>query len=114
VAELNILELEFLSINDFALSVSLEELQHYGDQLLTHWRKEHQSDLSMGQPLVIKDLEMMDTTAPVADKAEEEEELAPPVRRRARHLSIDKHGDEIDVTTGDERVYKKQASSPSP
>lgn len=73
VSELNILELEFLSSNDFALFVSLEELQHYGDQLLTHWRKEHETEEETIQQTII------------------EEELAGPVRRRARHLSID-HG----------------------
>lgn len=83
------MELEFLSVNDFALFVSLEELQNYGDQLLSHWKREHEiTDMEIGEE-------------------EEEEELAPPVRRRARHLSIDKHGDEIDVTNNSERVYKK-------
>lgn len=94
VSELNMLELEFLSINDFALFVSIEELQHYGDQLLSHWTKEHEE---LAKSSVNNDLE--------------EEELAPPVRRRARHLSIDKHGDEIDVNSynDSERVYKKPA-----
>lgn len=102
MSELNVLELEFLSVNDFALFVSLEELQNYGDQLLSHWKREHE-------------ITEMEIQAQV-----EEEELAPPVRRRARHLSIDKHGDEIDVTNSNynnnstsssnsssERVYKK-------
>ncbi|KAG2199589.1 hypothetical protein INT47_012189 [Mucor saturninus] len=71
VSELNILELEFLSLNDFALFVSLEELQHYGDQLLNRWRKEHETEEEMIQQTTV------------------EEELAGPIRRRARHLSID-------------------------
>jgi hypothetical protein len=83
------LELEFLSLNNFSLFVSIEELQHYGDQLLSHYTTEHKRE----QDII--------TT--------EEQELAPPVRRRARHLSIDKHGDEIDVNSynDSERVFKK-------
>ncbi|KAI9288653.1 cyclin-domain-containing protein [Umbelopsis sp. AD052] len=39
-AELNTLELEFLHLNSFNLSVSIEELQQYGDQLLNHCLRE--------------------------------------------------------------------------
>jgi len=39
-AELNTLELEFLYLNNFNLSVSVEELQQYGDQLLNHFLRE--------------------------------------------------------------------------
>ncbi|KAI8580092.1 hypothetical protein K450DRAFT_239349 [Umbelopsis ramanniana AG] len=39
-AELNTLELEFLHLNSFNLSVSIEELQQYGDQLLSHCLRE--------------------------------------------------------------------------
>jgi hypothetical protein len=90
VHELNMLELEFLSINNFSLFVTLEELQHYGDQLSIHWIKEHEQEQQ----------EAMDITS-------EDGELAPPVRRRARNLSIDKHGDEIDVNNDNERANKK-------
>lgn len=71
VSELNILELEFLSLNDFALFVSMEELQHYGDLLLSRWRNEHETEGETIQQTAFED------------------ELAGPVRRRARHLSID-------------------------
>ncbi|KAI9492229.1 cyclin-domain-containing protein, partial [Zychaea mexicana] len=37
VSELNVLEVEFLTLNNYSLFVSVEELQHYGDQLLLHW-----------------------------------------------------------------------------
>ncbi|KAG0053874.1 hypothetical protein BGZ83_000271 [Gryganskiella cystojenkinii] len=37
VSELNQLEIEFLTLNNFALSISIEELQTYGDQLMKHW-----------------------------------------------------------------------------
>ncbi|KAI8047051.1 cyclin PHO80-like protein, partial [Gilbertella persicaria] len=37
VVELNMLELEFIAMNQFSLFVSVEELQHYGDQLLSQW-----------------------------------------------------------------------------
>ncbi|CAO3610727.1 unnamed protein product [Cunninghamella blakesleeana] len=42
VKELNILELEFLRMNDFKLYIKLEELQKYGDQLLMHHYREQQ------------------------------------------------------------------------
>lgn len=80
-------------MNDFALFVSLEELQQYGDQLLTHWKKEHDDNENNNNIDLI-----------------EEDELAPPVIRRARHLSIDKHSsNEIDIIrdNGDERVHKR-------
>ncbi|KAI8879715.1 cyclin-domain-containing protein [Backusella circina FSU 941] len=73
VSELNVLEVEFLTINDFSLFVTLEELQDYGDQLLSLWTKEH---LEQG---ILSD-----------------DELTAPIRRRARNLSIDKHADEHD------------------
>lgn len=40
MTELNILELEFLHLNEFRLNVTVEELQQYGDQLLLHWVRE--------------------------------------------------------------------------
>lgn len=97
--------MEFLSLNDFALFVSLEELQHYGDQLLSHWQKEYQQSPVI--EITIKEDHDMDKDN---EKEQEEDELAPPVRRRARHLSIDKHGDELDEL----KSNKKQAPSPSP
>ncbi|GAA5805086.1 cyclin-domain-containing protein [Helicostylum pulchrum] len=36
VKELNLLEVEFLAMNNYNIYVSLEELQQYGDQLLMH------------------------------------------------------------------------------
>ncbi|OAD79219.1 cyclin [Phycomyces blakesleeanus NRRL 1555(-)] len=42
VAELNALEVEFLQLNDYNLSVSIEELQQYGDQLLQHCMREEE------------------------------------------------------------------------
>ncbi|KAG2237155.1 hypothetical protein INT48_004657 [Thamnidium elegans] len=72
VSELNLLELEFLSLNDFALFVSLEELQHYGDQLLSHWTSDN----------AVQEQENIRNSV-------QNDELEGPVRRRARHLSID-------------------------
>ncbi|KAF9976503.1 hypothetical protein BGZ73_008443 [Actinomortierella ambigua] len=37
VWELNQLELEFLTLNNFSLAISIDELQTYGDQLMKHW-----------------------------------------------------------------------------
>ncbi|KAI7897883.1 cyclin-domain-containing protein [Cokeromyces recurvatus] len=84
VSELNMLELEFLSLNDFSLFVSLEELQHYGDQLLSHWTKEQQNNNTE------------------KNEINEIEELSAPVRRRARHLSIDKHEDDFGMNNHNE------------
>lgn len=36
--ELNQLELQFLLLNDFQLTISLDELQRYADYLLLRWR----------------------------------------------------------------------------
>ncbi|KAG2232939.1 hypothetical protein INT48_008032 [Thamnidium elegans] len=36
VKELNLLELEFLAMNNYNIYISLEELQQYGDRLLMH------------------------------------------------------------------------------
>ncbi|KAI8073159.1 cyclin-domain-containing protein [Gongronella butleri] len=44
VSELNVLEVEFLELNNYNLFVTVEEFQHYGDQLLLHWMKEHQGN----------------------------------------------------------------------
>ncbi|KAI8331053.1 cyclin-domain-containing protein [Chlamydoabsidia padenii] len=41
VSELNILETEFLALNDYKLFVTIEEFQHYGDQLLLHGKTYH-------------------------------------------------------------------------
>ncbi|KAI9274246.1 cyclin-domain-containing protein [Sporodiniella umbellata] len=35
LAELNLLEIEFLKLNDFNITVSVDELQRYGDQLIS-------------------------------------------------------------------------------
>ncbi len=45
VKELNLLELEFLSMNDYNIYISLEELQQYGDQLLSHSIREREKYL---------------------------------------------------------------------
>lgn len=81
VSELNVLEVEFLMLNEFSLFVTLEELQDYGDQLLSLWTKEH---IEQG---ILSD---------------DDDALTGPIRRRARNLSIDKHADE-----SHDRVYKK-------
>jgi hypothetical protein len=96
-SELNVLEIEFLSLNNFALYVSLDELQQYGDELLKQWTLKHKSDVPSDMALL---------NAP-------EEVLAPPVRRRARHLSIDKHA-EIPDTIDNHRVYKRPTCNSSP
>lgn len=45
VKELNLLELQFLSINNFNIYISLEELQQYGNQLLMHSIREREKHL---------------------------------------------------------------------
>ncbi|CAO3674524.1 unnamed protein product [Rhizopus stolonifer] len=51
VEELNLLELEFLRMNNFNIYVSVEELQQYGNQLLMHSaredRRRQQRELSL-------------------------------------------------------------------
>lgn len=53
VKELNSLELEFLSINNYNIYISLEELQQYGDQLLMHAIREREY-LDLEQHQVLK------------------------------------------------------------
>ena len=43
VKELNLLELEFLRMNNYNINVPFEELQRYGDQLLMHSIKEREA-----------------------------------------------------------------------
>ncbi|ORX50461.1 cyclin-domain-containing protein [Hesseltinella vesiculosa] len=45
VSELNVLEVEFLELNNYSLFVTVQEFQYYGDQLLQHSLKEHQDAL---------------------------------------------------------------------
>lgn len=40
LSELNHLEFQFLLLNDFRLMIPMEELQRYGNQLLTFWQNE--------------------------------------------------------------------------
>jgi hypothetical protein len=57
VKELNILELEFLSMNEYNIYISLEELQQYGNQLLMHSIREREkyiSDYKQQQQLLLK------------------------------------------------------------
>ncbi|KAI8384159.1 cyclin-domain-containing protein [Blakeslea trispora] len=56
VTELNRLELEFIAMNQFSLFVSMEELQHYGNQLLLHWLEHNPYPEAIG-PLTEIDLE---------------------------------------------------------
>ncbi|KAI8883894.1 cyclin-domain-containing protein [Backusella circina FSU 941] len=93
-SELNVLEIEFLSLNDFSLYVSLDELQRNGDELLEQWK---QNDTQPSSKL-------LETP---------EDALAPPVRRRARHLSIDKHVEMAD-NMDNHRVYKRPTCNSSP
>ncbi|KAI8088873.1 cyclin-domain-containing protein [Halteromyces radiatus] len=62
VKELNLLELEFLRMNDFTLNIQVEELQRYGDQLLMHHRRDQlrQSHLQLTPPQ--KHLPYVDTS----------------------------------------------------
>lgn len=50
VSELNTLELQFLKLNNFQLNVKVEELQHYGDQLVWHWIRSHKKSIEYKKP----------------------------------------------------------------
>jgi len=54
VKELNILELEFLRINNYNIFIPLEELQQYGDQLLMHAIREKEVQLKQEQRLMLE------------------------------------------------------------
>lgn len=50
---MNILELEFLRINNHNIFIPLEELQQYGDQLLMHAIREKEAQLKLEQRLFL-------------------------------------------------------------
>ncbi|KAF1797087.1 cyclin [Mucor lusitanicus] len=54
VKELNVLELEFLRINNYNIFIPLEELQQYGDQLLMHAIREKEAQLKHEQRLMLE------------------------------------------------------------
>ncbi|KAL9559541.1 hypothetical protein MBANPS3_000367 [Mucor bainieri] len=54
VKELNVLELEFLRINNYNIYIPLEELQQYGDQLLMHALREKEAQLKQEQRLMLE------------------------------------------------------------
>ncbi|ORX51926.1 cyclin-domain-containing protein [Hesseltinella vesiculosa] len=54
VTELNRLELEFLQLNDFNISVSISELQRYGDQLLKVGMMEKEMRLLCDRPVPLR------------------------------------------------------------
>ncbi|KAK4514321.1 U1 snRNP protein [Mucor velutinosus] len=54
VKELNVLELEFLRINNYSIFIPLEELQQYGDQLLMHAIREKDAQLMQEQHLMLE------------------------------------------------------------
>ncbi|KAI8093889.1 cyclin-domain-containing protein [Halteromyces radiatus] len=91
VSELNVLEVEFLALNEYNLFVSVEEFQYYGDQLLIHWKKEHEGTSNMmngdqwnDNTNVSNNNDMMDTQMTSTNH-----EYAQ-INRAARQLSIDK------------------------
>ena len=58
--ELNQLELQFLLLNDFRLAIPTEEMQRYGDRLLSYWEAKEGVDSDSVLPI--------DDRAPVFDK----------------------------------------------
>ncbi|ORY93779.1 cyclin-domain-containing protein [Syncephalastrum racemosum] len=89
VAELNVLEVEFLSLNNYSLFVTMEELQHYGDQLLLHWMREQNGYVETRvHPRQLRG-DLRNELIPHLPNNEEEEYTAR-VSKAARQLSIDK------------------------
>ncbi|KAI8147867.1 cyclin-domain-containing protein [Fennellomyces sp. T-0311] len=88
VNELNLLEVEFLALNNYSLFVTVDELQHYGDQLLLHWMREQEGYIdSRVQP---RQLAMREAshTEPAPEQNQDDDYIH--VNKVARHLSIDK------------------------
>ncbi|KAI9486510.1 MAG: cyclin-domain-containing protein [Benjaminiella poitrasii] len=74
--ELNQLELEFLFLCNFNLHVKLEEMQTYGDQLLTHAIMQQQgtTTLSTAIPLVSPPISPLDIPVPFSSSRKRKEE----------------------------------------
>ncbi|CAO3589287.1 unnamed protein product [Absidia cylindrospora] len=118
VSELNVLEVEFLALNEYNLFVTVEEFQYYGDQLLIHWMKEHEGGNGMetnrsptkpvgssSQNDTTKnkdsDVIMTDRTTTNTSSAEStaQEYDTAQMNRAARQLSIDKNRTSLGLAT---------------
>jgi len=64
LAELNHLELQFLLLNDFRLSVPVEELEAYGTMLVEFYAREVVSQRPTGPALYAEDAEMRGPASP--------------------------------------------------
>ncbi|CDS04069.1 hypothetical protein LRAMOSA07024 [Lichtheimia ramosa] len=106
VSELNVLEVQFIVLNDYALFVSVDELQNYGDQLLLHWMKE-QEGYPEGRvpPRMSAVHDALSSTKENEPQQEDQDEYSR-VHKVARHLSIDK-GDS-------RRCSKEEQQLPTP
>ena len=93
VSELNVLEVEFLVLNNYSLFVSVDELQHYGDQLLLHWMREQEGYIdSRVQPrqVTLRDDEQLGNNHHDDQQEHDQDDDYIHVNKVARHLSIDK------------------------
>lgn len=101
------LEVEFLALNNYSLFVTVEELQHYGDQLLLHWMREQEGYIDTRIPQ--RQLATPGIQAVPIDEHDEENEDYHRVNKAARQLSIDK-GDRrssFHDTTGSKDIHRK-------
>ena len=64
MAELNHLELQFLLLNDFRLSVPVEELEAYGTMLVEFYAREVVSQRLNAHNLYAEDIEMKGPASP--------------------------------------------------
>ncbi|KAI8337713.1 cyclin-domain-containing protein [Chlamydoabsidia padenii] len=84
VSELNVLEVEFLALNEYNMFVTIDEFQYYGDQLLFHWMKEH------GDGQVMKNKSITDKDGDIGMTIDNKPYDTTQINRATRQLSIDK------------------------
>ncbi|KAI9018651.1 cyclin-domain-containing protein [Phycomyces nitens] len=87
VSELNVLELEFLQLNNYGMFVAIDELQYYGDQLLLHWVREMEGNGKAQHSTSDGQANPQDNQP---KKQPVESESTNHINTAARHLSIDR------------------------
>jgi hypothetical protein len=103
VSELNVLEVEFLALNEYNMFVTIDEFQYYGDQLLLHWMKDHgdgQGLKSMvGYRSPTHTSTDMDGDSRMGPRQNDQEYNTAQISRATRQLSIDKTNGTPPITT---------------
>jgi hypothetical protein len=103
VSELNILEVEFLALNEYNMFVTIDEFQYYGDQLLLHWMKDHGDGQDFQNLANYRSSTHtstdMDGDSGMTPRQSDQEFNTAQISRATRQLSIDKTNGTPPITT---------------